>query len=41
MEVLKNQEFAILPSKEVCKLLSSEDLNVPSEKNIYEVFIYY
>lgn len=37
MEVLKNQEFLMLPADEVGKLLASDDLNVPSEEVIFRV----
>jgi hypothetical protein len=34
MEVLYNKEFLMLPVEELAKLLSCEDLNVPSEEDI-------
>nr|CAD7264941.1 unnamed protein product [Timema shepardi] len=34
-EVISNQEFLLLPADEVAKLLSSDDLNVPSEDHIF------
>jgi len=37
MEVVQNQEFLLLPADEVGKLLSSDDLKVLSEVNIFEV----
>lgn len=37
MEVLKNQEFLTLPAVEVAKLLKSDELNVPSEEDIFYV----
>lgn len=37
MEVMKNQEFFLLSVDEVAKLLESEDVNVPSEKSIFQV----
>ena len=37
MEVIRNQEFLLLPVDEVAKLLASDDLNVPSEENIFHV----
>lgn len=39
MEVIRNQEFLLLPVDEVAKLLASDDLNVPSEENIFHVSI--
>jgi kelch-like protein 1/4/5 len=37
MEVIQNQEFLVLPADEVAKLLASDDLNVPSEEEIFHV----
>jgi kelch-like protein 1/4/5 len=37
MEVIPNQEFLMLPADEVAKLLASDDLNVPSEEEIFHV----
>lgn len=37
MEVTQNQEFLKLPADEVAKLLASDDLNVPSEEEIFHV----
>lgn len=37
MEVIRNQEFLLLPAEEVSKLLASDDLNVPSEEMIFNV----
>jgi len=36
MEVIKNQEFLLLPSSELVKLLSSDDLNIPSEEVVFQ-----
>lgn len=36
VEVMENQEFLILSHDEVAKLLSSDDLNVPSEEVIFQ-----
>ncbi|CAB0005319.1 unnamed protein product [Nesidiocoris tenuis] len=36
VEVLKHQEFLLLSSEEVSKLLSSDNLNVPSEEVIFQ-----
>lgn len=37
MEVIRNQEFMVLPVDEVAKLFASDDLNVPSEELIFHV----
>jgi kelch-like protein 1/4/5 len=37
MEVIPNQEFLMLPADEVAKLLASDDLNVPSEEEVFHV----
>lgn len=37
MDVTQNQEFLGLPEDEVHKLLSSDDLNVPNEEEIFKV----
>lgn len=37
MDVTQNQEFLGLPEEEVFKLLSSDDLNVPCEDEIFKV----
>ena len=37
MDVIPNQEFLMLPADEVAKLLASDDLNVPSEEEIFHV----
>lgn len=37
MEVVRNQEFLQLSADEVSKLLSSDDLNVPSEEAVFLV----
>lgn len=39
MEVIRNQEFLLLPVDEVAKLLASDDLNVPSEENIFHALM--
>ena len=38
-EVIKNQEFMLLPAGELEKLLSSDDLNVPSEEIIFQALM--
>ncbi|XP_014251067.1 kelch-like protein 5 isoform X2 [Cimex lectularius] len=35
VDVLKSQEFLMLPFNEICKILSSDDLNIPSEETIF------
>lgn len=37
MDVIQNQEFLALPEDEVFKLLSSDDLSVPAEDEIFKV----
>lgn len=39
MEVMQNQEFLMLPCDEVCKLLASDDINVPTEESIFEAVL--
>ncbi|KAK0046000.1 kelch-like protein 5, partial [Biomphalaria glabrata] len=39
VDVMKNQEFLLLPCDEVCKLLSSDDLNVPNEETIFDAVL--
>ncbi|XP_032886286.1 kelch-like protein 4 [Amblyraja radiata] len=39
MEVIKNQEFLLLPASEVEKLLSSDDINVPDEETIFQALM--
>ncbi|XP_054271966.1 kelch-like protein 5 [Macrosteles quadrilineatus] len=39
MEVIRNQEFLLLPAEEVSKLLASDDLNVPSEEMIFHALM--
>ena len=36
-QVTKNQEFLLLPATELERLLSSDNLNVPSEEIIFQV----
>ena len=38
-EVIKNQEFMLLPADELDKLLSSDNLNVPSEEIIFQALM--
>ncbi|KAI5236730.1 Kelch-Like Protein 4 [Manis pentadactyla] len=35
IEVIKNEEFLLLPASELCKLLCSDDVNVPDEETIF------
>lgn len=37
MDVIQNQEFLELPKEEVMELLSSDDLNVSCEEEIFKV----
>ena len=39
MDVMRNQEFLILPPDDVAKLLSSDDLNVPNEETIFHALL--
>ncbi|CAL1534502.1 unnamed protein product [Lymnaea stagnalis] len=39
VEVMQNQEFLLLPCDEVCKLLASDDLNVPNEETIFDAVL--
>ncbi|XP_028923178.1 kelch-like protein 4 [Ornithorhynchus anatinus] len=39
IEVIKNQEFLLLPANEISKLLSSDDLNVPDEETIFQALM--
>uniref|UniRef100_A0A1B6E9X1 Kelch-like protein diablo n=1 Tax=Clastoptera arizonana TaxID=38151 RepID=A0A1B6E9X1_9HEMI len=39
MEVIRNQEFMVLPGSEVIKLFASDDLNVPSEELIFQALM--
>ncbi|XP_058010559.1 kelch-like protein 4 isoform X2 [Ahaetulla prasina] len=38
-EVIKNQEFLLLPAGEVAKLLSNDDINVPGEESIFKALM--
>ncbi|XP_018426752.1 PREDICTED: kelch-like protein 4, partial [Nanorana parkeri] len=39
IEVIRNQEFLLLPGNEIAKLLSSDDINVPDEETIFEALM--
>ncbi|XP_054852384.1 kelch-like protein 4 isoform X2 [Eublepharis macularius] len=39
IEVIKNQEFLLLPASEIAKLLSSDDINVPDEEAIFKALM--
>ena len=39
VDVMRNQEFVLLPMDEVSKLLCSDDLNVPSEETIFHALV--
>ncbi|XP_063778762.1 kelch-like protein 5 isoform X3 [Pseudophryne corroboree] len=39
MEVIRNQEFLLLPGAEIAKLLASDDMNIPSEETILNALL--
>ncbi|KAG8508343.1 Kelch-like protein 4 [Galemys pyrenaicus] len=39
LEVIKNQEFLLLPANEISKLLCSDDINVPDEETIFNALM--
>ena len=39
VDVIRNQEFMLLPAEELERVLSSEDLNVPSEELVFHALI--
>ncbi|KAL7981696.1 hypothetical protein Chor_010891, partial [Crotalus horridus] len=39
MEVIRNQEFLLLPATEIAKLLASDDMNIPSEETILSALL--
>ncbi|XP_029462454.1 kelch-like protein 4 isoform X2 [Rhinatrema bivittatum] len=39
VEVIRNQEFLLLPANEIAKLLSSDDINVPDEETIFQALM--
>ncbi|XP_068614372.1 kelch-like protein 4 [Brachionichthys hirsutus] len=39
LEVIQNQEFLLLPTAEIIKLLSSDDINVPDEETIFQALM--
>ena len=39
IDVIRHQEFQLLPVDEVSKLLASDDLNVPNEETIFHAMI--
>ncbi|XP_012696123.2 kelch-like protein 4 [Clupea harengus] len=39
LEVIQNQEFLLLPTMEIVKLLSSDDINVPDEETIFQALM--
>lgn len=39
MELIRNQEYLMLPLEDVINLLSSDDLNVPNEETIYQAMM--
>ncbi|XP_072601140.1 kelch-like protein 4 isoform X4 [Vulpes vulpes] len=41
IEVIKNQEFLLLPANEISKLLCSDDINVPDEETIFHALMHW
>lgn len=39
IDVVKNQEFLLLPANEISKLLCSDDINVPDEETIFHALM--
>lgn len=39
LEVIQNQEFQLLPTAEIVKLLASDDINVPDEETIFQALM--
>ncbi|XP_073198374.1 kelch-like protein 5 isoform X2 [Lepidochelys kempii] len=39
MEVIRNQEFLLLPAAEIAKLLASDDMNIPNEETILNALL--
>uniref|UniRef100_A0A452QTE6 Kelch like family member 5 n=1 Tax=Ursus americanus TaxID=9643 RepID=A0A452QTE6_URSAM len=39
MEVIRNQEFVLLPAGEIAKLLASDDMNIPNEETILNALL--
>ncbi|NP_001314940.1 kelch-like protein 4 isoform 1 [Danio rerio] len=39
LEVIQNQEFLLLPTMEIVKLLASDDINVPDEETIFQALM--
>nr|UZC49351.1 kelch-like protein [Carassius auratus]WEX30160.1 Kelch-like protein 4-B [Carassius auratus] len=39
LEVIQNQEFLLLPTTEIIKLLASDDINVPDEETIFQALM--
>uniref|UniRef100_A0A672JXH6 Kelch-like protein 4 n=1 Tax=Sinocyclocheilus grahami TaxID=75366 RepID=A0A672JXH6_SINGR len=39
LEVIQNQEFLLLPTMEIIKLLASDDINVPDEETIFQALM--
>ena len=39
LEVIQNQEFLLLPTAEIVKLLSNDDINVPDEETIFQALM--
>ncbi|CAD7682381.1 unnamed protein product [Nyctereutes procyonoides] len=41
IEVIKNQEFLLLPANEISKLLCSDDINVPDEETLFHALMHW
>ncbi|XP_026872563.2 kelch-like protein 4 isoform X3 [Electrophorus electricus] len=39
LEVIQNQEFLLLPTMEIVKLLASDDINIPDEETIFQALM--
>ncbi|XP_062899368.1 kelch-like protein 5 isoform X3 [Mobula hypostoma] len=39
MDVIRNQEFLLLPANEIVKLLASDDMNIPNEETILNALL--
>ncbi|MEE6462259.1 hypothetical protein FKM82_001532 [Ascaphus truei] len=39
MEVIRNQEFLLLPGGEIAKILASDDMNIPNEETIFNALL--
>ncbi|CDQ85982.1 unnamed protein product, partial [Oncorhynchus mykiss] len=39
LEVIQNQEFLLLPTAEIVKLLASDDINIPDEETVFQALM--